>query len=153
MGTARLNIFEKKDLTCHFCKKAGHFKRNCRKLAQLEASGKPKHTANNAAEKEQVPNLTSDDEAIWWLVTLFLPLPKRIGSSTREPHGIICNNEKLFSEMNRPQKVTQETDMCWKPPPKVQYHFRCCCLTEALRGAIWKTCCLFRSSHTTCLVS
>ncbi len=45
----------------------GGFKRNCRKLVQLEASkkaGKPKHTANNVAEKEQVPNPTSDDETM-----------------------------------------------------------------------------------------
>ncbi len=85
---------KKRDLTCHFCKKPGHFKR---KLAQLEASknaGKPKHAAN-AAEKEQVPNLTSDDEAI---IVFSHAL-----SATSKDNWIIdsgatchmCNNEKL----------------------------------------------------------
>ncbi len=71
-GDDRRNAFAakgnpKRDLTYHFCKKSGHFKRNCRKLAQLEASkkaGKLKHAANNVAEKEQVPNPTSDDKAM-----------------------------------------------------------------------------------------
>ncbi len=101
-GDDRRNAFPtkgnpKRDLTCHFCKKPGHFKRKCRKLAQLEASkkaGKPKHTANNAAEKEQVPNPTSDDEAM----VVSHALSATSGSSTREPCAIMCNNEKTFQQ-------------------------------------------------------
>ena len=53
-----------KQLTRRFCMKPGHFKQNCRKLAQLqrnEKMGKSKHSASQANAKEQV---SSDDEAL-----------------------------------------------------------------------------------------
>ena len=54
---------------CHYCKKPGHFKKDCRKLAAAnqqasEESCKPQHSARNAAVKEQVLSSTSDDEAM-----------------------------------------------------------------------------------------
>ena len=54
----------RKQLTCHFCKKPGHFKRNCMKLAQLKMNEKLKHSASKAATKEQVSSSASDDEAL-----------------------------------------------------------------------------------------
>ena len=55
---------------CHYCKKSRHIKRECRKLAAAnqrqtnEEASKPKHSARNAAAKEQVSSSTSDDEAM-----------------------------------------------------------------------------------------
>ena len=71
----------KKQLTCHFCKKPGHFyKRNCGKLAQVKMNEKldmSKHSASKAATKEQVYSSTSDDEALVTIHSL-------ISASSRE---------------------------------------------------------------------
>ena len=62
------NPQRRQQLTCHYCKKPGHFKRNCRKLAaasQRQGSDetKSKHSTNNVAAKEQESSST-DDEAM-----------------------------------------------------------------------------------------
>ena len=52
---------------CHYCKKPGHFKRNCGKLAASQHQGseetKSKHSTNSVAAKEQESSST-DDEAM-----------------------------------------------------------------------------------------
>ena len=97
-----------RQLTCHFCKKPGHFKRNCRKLAQLqrnEKMDKSKHSASQANAKEQV---SSDDEAL--VVGHALSATSRgnwIIDSGATCH--MCNDMNLFSgmkHMRRPQEVT-----------------------------------------------
>ena len=99
----------KRQLTCHYCKKPGHFKRNCRKLfAQLQANekpGKPKNSANTTATGKHE---SSGEEAV--IVTHAL-------SATSKGNWIIdsgatchmCSDKKLFRELNdleRPQEVT-----------------------------------------------
>ena len=57
----------RQQLVCHYCKKPGHFKRNCRKLAASQRQGseetKSKHSTNSVAAKEQESSST-DDEAM-----------------------------------------------------------------------------------------
>ena len=91
----------KKQLTCHFGKKPGHFKRNCRKLAQLhknEKAVKPKHSASKATTKEQESSSTSDDEAM--VIGHALSATSRgnwIIDSGATCH--MCNNKEFFKEL------------------------------------------------------
>lgn len=99
----------KKQLTCHFCKKPGHFKRDCRKYAaQLQTNekrDKTKHSASKAATKY---SSSSDDEAM--LVSHALMATSRgnwIIDSGATCH--MCNQKDLFRELNhltRPQEVS-----------------------------------------------
>ena len=90
----------KRRLTCHFCKKPGHFKRNCRKFAaQLQVNDNPKHSANKAAAKEQESSSTSNDEAM--VVSHALSATSRgnwIIDSGATCH--MCSDKKLFRELN-----------------------------------------------------
>ena len=103
----------KKLLTCHFCKKPGHFKRNCRKLAQLQKNEKAvkpiaKHSASKATTNEQVSSSTSDDEAL--VIGHALSATSRgnwIVDSGATCH--MCNDKELFkglSPLRKPQEVT-----------------------------------------------
>ena len=54
-------------VTCHYCKKPGHVKRYCRKLAARQANEKPgwsKQSANKADRKYQDLSSSSDEEAM-----------------------------------------------------------------------------------------
>ena len=55
--------------TCHFCGKPGHIKRDCWKLAELQAvkeaekkGNKHKHTANNVTIKQKDCEMSSDGD-------------------------------------------------------------------------------------------
>lgn len=99
----------KRHLTCHFCNKPGHFKRDCRKLAMLQASektGKPMYSANKAATNEYE---SSDNEV--------MVVSHALSATTSRGNWIIdsgatchmCNDKKLFRELDslrRPQEVT-----------------------------------------------
>ena len=101
--------FSKKQLKCHFCKKPGHFRRDCRKYAaQLQTNEKPgktKHVASNAATKE---SSSSDDEVM--LVSHAFSAMSRgkwIVDSGATCH--MCNDKEQFGKLNRlrrPQEVS-----------------------------------------------
>lgn len=45
--------------TCHFCKKPGHFKKDCKKFALMQSndrSGKPKNPSHQPSKREQQPS-------------------------------------------------------------------------------------------------
>lgn len=104
-------------LTCHYCNKPGHTKRDCRKLAAKWQSNEktgtpkyqPKYSANKAAAtNEQESSSTSDDEAM--VVSHALSATSRgnwIIDSGATCH--MCNDKTLFRELRslrRPQDVT-----------------------------------------------
>jgi hypothetical protein len=108
-GHGKRGSFSKKQLKCHFCKKPGHFRRDCRKYAaQLQTNEKPgkrKHVASNAATKE---SSSSDDEVM--LVSHAFSAMSRgkwIVDSGATCH--MCNDKEQFGELNRlrrPQEVS-----------------------------------------------
>ena len=108
-GHGKRGSFSKKQLKCHFCKKPGHFRRDCRKYAaQLQTNEKPgktKHVASNAATKE---SSSSDDEVM--LVSHAFSAMSRgkwIVDSGATCH--MCNDKEQFGKLNRlrrPQEVS-----------------------------------------------
>ena len=91
----------KKQFTCHFCKKAGHFKRDCRKFL---ASQKKREEANTAETHES----RSDGEA---LVTTHALASVSRGSWIVDSGATchMCNDEAFFVEQKQlktPQEVT-----------------------------------------------
>ena len=93
-----------RQLTCHFCKKPGHFKRNCRKFAaQLQAN---KDSANKAAARES--SSSSDDEAM--VVSHALSATSKgtwIIDSGATCH--MCNDRTLFSQLHSLQSSQEVT--------------------------------------------
>ena len=45
----------KKQFTCHYCKKPGHFKKDCWKFAQAQSSGKHKNPVRQFKKEHQSP--------------------------------------------------------------------------------------------------
>ena len=91
----------KKQFTCHFCKKPGHFKRDCRKFL---ASQKKREEANTAETHES----RSDGEA---LVTTHALASVSRGSWIVDLGATchMCNDEAFFVEQKQlktPQEVT-----------------------------------------------
>ena len=94
------NSRPKKPLTCHFCKKPGHFKRDCRKFL---ASQKKQQGASTAEAK-------SDEEG---LVTTHALATTTSRESWIVDSGATChmsNNRDLFVEL-RELKTTQEVTL------------------------------------------
>ena len=102
-------------ITCHFCKKPGHIKRDCRKLAALNQrqssteSNQPQHSARNASTREQVSSSASEDEAM--VVNHALAATQSsdnwIVDSGATCH--MCNDKKLFGELRQlsePQEIS-----------------------------------------------
>lgn len=97
---------QKKQFTCHYRKKPGHLKRNCRKFLATQ-QGEKKQTASTAETKDPSPNLESDGEV---LVTTHA----RSAASSENwivDSGATCHmcNDEIFSEfrsLETPQKVT-----------------------------------------------
>ena len=97
---------EKKQGNCHYCKKPGHFKRECKAFAhaQLKKSKSGQHSANQAAEQEKE---TSSTEAMVAGHALSATTRKDwIVDSGATSH--MCNSKELFKELNElvpPQQV------------------------------------------------
>ena len=90
------------DFICHYCKKPGHIKRDCRKLAAKY--NKPFHSANKAARREQ----QSSDEEAMMVRRAFLATPRGdwIVDSGATCH--MCNDKQVFGELRSlyvPQEV------------------------------------------------
>ena len=90
----------KRQLTCHYCRKPGHFKRDCRKLAAQtrasDKSDKPKNSANKTTTKKRE---SSDEEAM--VVSHALSATSKgswIVDSGATCH--MCNDKELFRELN-----------------------------------------------------
>ncbi len=92
----------REDFVCHYCKKPGHIKRNCRKLAAKY--DKPFRSANKATRREQQ---SSDEEAM--MISHDLSATPRgdwIIDSRVTCH--MCHDKKLFSELkslSKPREV------------------------------------------------
>ena len=97
---------EKRQRNCHYCKKPGHFKRECKAFAhaQLKKSKSGRHSANQAAEQEKE---TSSTEAMVAGHALSATTRKDwIVDSGATSH--MCNSKELFKELNElvpPQQV------------------------------------------------
>jgi transposase InsO family protein len=104
----------RRQVICHYCKKSGHIKRECRKLAAAnqrqatsEEASKPKHSARNAAAKERA---SSDDEAI-------MVVNHALAATHSSENWIVdsgatchmCNDKKMFRELrnlSEPQDIS-----------------------------------------------
>ena len=95
----------KKHLTCHFCKKPGHFKRDCRKFL---ATQQEKRQSSNAADAKKPACSESEREVL--VTTHALTASSRqkwIVDSGATCH--MCNDKDLFSEikgLETPQEIT-----------------------------------------------
>ena len=102
----------KRQVICHYCKKAGHIKRECRKLAAAnrqasqDLSPSSKHSAKNAAAKEQILSST-DAMVVNHALTVTQSRQNWIVDSGATCH--MCNDKKLFRELHNlsmPQEVS-----------------------------------------------
>ena len=106
-----------KSRTCHFCGKPGHIKRDCWKLAELQAvkeAGKKgnrhKHTANKVTIKQKDREVSSDSDNEALVVGYALAATSKklwIVDSGATCH--MCNDKTLFSELTilrKPQEVS-----------------------------------------------
>ena len=101
-------------ITCHFCRKPGHIKRECWKLAQLQAAkgaGKKaerfKHAANSATRKRADETTSSGDALVIGHALAATSKDIWIVDSGATCH--MCNDETFFSELNtlnEPQEVS-----------------------------------------------
>ena len=93
----------KKQFTCHYCKKPGHFKKDCWKFAQAQSSGKHKNQVRQFKKEHQSPQdamlisnaLVAKSKNDW------------IVDSGATSH--MCNNRSMFTELSQPgpsDKVT-----------------------------------------------
>lgn len=111
----------KKGPICHFCRKPGHLKRECWKLAaQSEAgkkagksSGKPKHAANQVTEKQQDHHQQTDDaEALSECEALVVGhalsiVSKEIWIIDSGATCHMCSDESFFSELRKLDDVQE----------------------------------------------
>ena len=89
---------QRRQFTCHFCKKPGHFKRDCRKFLATQQANKP---SASTAETKQAASSGSDKEA---LVTTHV---LSATSSPGENQWIVdsgatchmCKDKQFFSEL------------------------------------------------------
>ena len=94
----------KRQVICHYCKKPGHIKRECRKFTAAnqrqsnKESSKPKHSARNAATNERESSSTSDDKAT--MVVNHALAATRFTQSWIVDSGATCHmcNDKNFLE-------------------------------------------------------
>ena len=95
--------------TCHFCQKPGHIKRDCWKLAQLQAAKgagkKTKHAANKATSKQKDCKESSDSDEEALVVGYAISATSKnlwIVDSGATCH--MCNDKSLFSELTTLRK-------------------------------------------------
>lgn len=89
----------KKQLTCNFCKKPGHFKRECRKFLATQQEKKQSANAADAMNEKKPACSESEGEAL--VTTHALTASSRrnwIVDSGATCH--MCNDKELFSEIN-----------------------------------------------------
>lgn len=97
---------KRKQFTCHFCKKPGHYKRDCRKFAQVQSSDKNEKHKNppRQSRKEKQPSQDA------MLITHALVAKSKndwIIDSGATCH--MCNDQNMFTEMKElgsQEKVT-----------------------------------------------
>ena len=93
----------KKQFTCHYCKKPGHFKKDCCKFAQAQSSGKHKNPVRQFKKEHRSPQ-----DAM--LISNVLVAKSRndwIVDSGATSH--MCNNRSMLTELSQPglsEKVT-----------------------------------------------
>ena len=95
---------QKETKTCHFCKKPGHFKRDCRKYLTQEE----KKQSTNAADATAASKSDSEEE-------VFVATHALTASSKRDwivDSGAtchVCNDQQLFSELRTLKTAQQVT--------------------------------------------
>ena len=93
----------KKPFTCHYCKKPGHFKKDCRKFAQAQSNGRHKNPVRQSKQEHEasqdamlIGNALVASSRNDWIVDL--------GATSH-----MCNNRSKFMELNElgpSEKVT-----------------------------------------------
>ncbi len=84
----------KKQFTCHYCKKPGRFRKDCRKFAQAQASekgGKPKHPPR--------PSMPSQDVMLISNILVVKSKSDWIVDSGATCH--MCNDRAMFTEFKQ----------------------------------------------------
>ena len=85
----------KKTFTCHYCRKPGHFKKDCRKFAQTQSSGKHKNPAPESRKEHQ----SSQDPMLTSKAFVARSRSDWIVDSGATSH--MCNNRSMFTELNQ----------------------------------------------------
>ena len=91
---------KKRQGTCHYCKKPGHYKKECRAFAQAQLKEKSKsggqHSANQAAEQDKEAN--SKEAMVAGCALSATSKKDWIVDSGATSH--MCNSRELFKELN-----------------------------------------------------
>ena len=106
---------QKRKFTCHYCKKPGHFRRDCRKLAaDSTKKGKPdtkekeKYKANQAARDDGKDDSSSSDDVL----VAFHALSASSSSNWIVDSGAtchMCNNGQMFTKIKTFKKTQEVT--------------------------------------------